>query len=59
MGDFGKRGECPECGKDVGLVAENIRFHKDDDGEVCSGKGGPPKVASDVQSHETERTDPK
>lgn len=42
MGDFGDRGECPECGREIGLVAGSIRYHRDE-GEPCSGSGESPK----------------
>lgn len=43
-------GECPECGREIGLVAgelgDVLRYHRDvdGDGEPCPGRGRPPKL---------------
>lgn len=61
MGDFGKKGECPECGREIGTVQGILRFHKDieGDGKKCEGSGGEPKeTALRMQEGSSERTDP-
>jgi len=44
-----RSGECPECGRDIGLQpgpdGDVLRYHKDVDGDggSCPGRGKPPK----------------
>jgi hypothetical protein len=43
---FQTTGECPHCGRDIGLVAgedgDVLRYHRDD-GAPCPGRGMKPK----------------
>lgn len=63
MGDFGQRGECPECGRDIGLINDVLRYHKeaayrskDDIGESspCPGSGKLPKLTENETAHRKE-----
>lgn len=52
MSDFGQKGECIECGRDIGLVSGNVRYHKDDDGEPCPGRNQPPKDPNNPEARQ-------
>jgi hypothetical protein len=56
MSVFGLKGECPECGRDIGLIEGKgglvLRYHvdKDGDGLECPGRGQAPKPVEPTEA---------
>lgn len=59
MTAFGERGQCPECGRIIGLLPGEqgsiLRYHRDieGDGMVCQGSGLLPFVTEDCSDSHT------